>query len=112
DRVAVRITTHGAEGAVIDRRGEKPHQVGVVPARSLTDPTGGGDAFRAGFLAGRSWGLPLERSAEVGSLLATLCLESVGPQEYAVDRGDALARLAAAYGDDSAKEIAPHLPSH
>jgi adenosine kinase len=108
DRVGVRVTTHGAEGVVIDSGGQQT-TVGVVPARRLADPTGGGDAFRAGFLSGRSWGLSLERSAQVGSLLATLCLETVGTQEYAVDRDDAVARLNDAYGDEAAADIRGHL---
>ncbi len=108
DRVGVRVTTHGAEGVVIDQAGEQT-RVGVVPARELADPTGGGDAFRAGFLSGRSWGLSLERAAQMGSLLATLCLETVGTQEYDIDRDDALARLTDAYGKDAATDIAPHL---
>lgn len=108
-RVGVRVTTHGAKGAVIDAAGAEQLQVGVVPARTLADPTGGGDAFRAGFLSGRSWGLSLERAAQVGSLLATLCLETVGTQEYDVDRADALDRLTDAYGVEAANDIAPHL---
>jgi adenosine kinase len=108
-RVGVRVTTHGADGVVIESADAPPLRVGVVPARELADPTGGGDAFRAGFLSGRSWGLSLERAAQVGSLLATLCLETVGPQEYDVDRADALDRLAATYGQEAAGEIAPHL---
>jgi adenosine kinase len=109
-RVGVRVTTHGADGAVIETAGDVV-KVPVVPARSVADPTGGGDAFRAGFLAGRSWGLSLERAAQVGSLVATLCLESVGPQEWTIDRADATARLATAYGAAAADEIAPHLPA-
>ena len=109
-RVGVRITTHGADGVVIDGADLDSVKLGVVPARTLADPTGGGDAFRAGFLSGRSWGLPVERAAQVGCLLATLCLETVGPQEYDVDRDDALGRLAGAYGDAVAADVAPHLP--
>lgn len=108
-RVGTRVTTHGAKGAVVERSGEPAVAVPVVAARALADPTGGGDAFRAGFLAGRFWGLGWERAAQVGSLLATLCLETVGPQEYAVDRADALDRLRAAYGAQAAAEIATHL---
>jgi adenosine kinase len=108
-RVGVRVTTHGAEGVVIDTADGESVRVGVVPARELADPTGGGDAFRAGFLSARSWGLSLERAAQVGSLLATLCLESVGPQEYDVDQAQALDRLADAYGADAAQEVASHL---
>ena len=107
-RVGVRVTTHGPDGVVIDAGGEQV-RVGVVPARELADPTGGGDAFRAGFLSGRSWGLSLERAAQVGSLLATLCLETVGTQEYVVDRDDAVARLSDAYGSGAADDIAGHL---
>ena len=56
-------------------------------------------------------GLSWERSAQVGSLLATLCLETTGTQEYSLDRDDALSRLTTAYGDDVAQEIAPRLPA-
>jgi adenosine kinase len=110
-RVAVRVTTHGADGAVISRPGDDDVTVPVVPARSIADPTGVGDAFRAGLLSARSWGLGWVRAAQVGSLLATLCLETTGTQEYSFDRADALARLEAAYDADVAAEVAPHLPA-
>jgi adenosine kinase len=110
-RVAVRVTTHGGDGTVVETADGEVVKVPVVPARTVADPTGGGDAFRAGFLSARSWGLSLERSAQVGSLVATLCLETVGTQEWTLDRDDALQRLTAAYGADAAVEIAPHLPA-
>jgi adenosine kinase len=109
--VGTRVTTHGANGVVIERTGEPEVRVGVVRATRLTDPTGVGDAFRAGFLAGQSWELSVERSAQVGALMATLCVESLGPQEYDVDAATARTRLATAYGDDAATEIAALLPS-
>jgi adenosine kinase len=109
-RVGLRVTTHGADGTVLQQSGADPLRVSVVPASVVADPTGGGDAFRAGFLAGRAWGLPLERAAQVGSLLATLCLETTGPQEYSLNTGKDVARLAEAYGDEAAAEIGPHLP--
>jgi adenosine kinase len=107
--VGVRVTTHGADGIVVEQRGEPTLRVGVVPAREIAEPTGVGDAFRAGFLAARSWGLSLERSVQLGALLATLCVESIGPQEYRLDAADARARLADAYGEAAAEEIAHHL---
>jgi adenosine kinase len=79
--------------------------VGVVPEKAQTDPTGVGDAFRAGFLTGRSAGLSLERSAQLGSLVAVLVLESTGTQEWSWDCDGALARLADAYGDAAAADI-------
>ncbi|WP_242419849.1 carbohydrate kinase family protein, partial [Frankia sp. CpI1-P] len=81
-KVGVRVTTHGKDGVVIEAPESDPIRVPVVPARATPDPTGVGDAFRAGFFAGLSWELPLERSAQVGCLLATLVLETVGTQEY------------------------------
>ncbi|MDQ1748113.1 MAG: adenosine kinase [Frankiaceae bacterium] len=108
-QVGVRVTTHGAEGVVIESAGGDALKVAVVPARGVADPTGVGDAFRGGFLTGRARGLGLEAAARLGCLMATLCVETVGTQEYAVDRDDALARLAEAYGDDAAAEIAPAL---
>ncbi|HVW81073.1 MAG TPA: carbohydrate kinase family protein [Mycobacteriales bacterium] len=107
--VGTRVTTHGADGVVIEQDGQDELRVGVVPAETVADPTGVGDAFRAGFLAGRSWELSLERSAQLGSLMATLCLESLGPQEYVLDAAAGRARLAAAYGEDAAAEIGAHL---
>lgn len=108
-RVGVRVITHGQDGVVIQRRGEDDLRVPVVPADRIVDPTGVGDGFRAGFLAGLVWGLPLRRCAEVGCLLATLVLETMGTQEYTLDHAGFLARLATTYGDDAAVEVGPFL---
>ncbi len=109
DLVGTRVTTHGAKGCVISRKGEPDLRVGIVAADTIADPTGVGDAFRAGFLTGISWGLGLERAAQVGALLATYVIETVGTQEYAFTREGFLARLSTAYGADAAAEVAPHL---
>lgn len=101
----LRVTTLGDKGVdVVDRDGTVIH-VDVVPETSQTDPTGVGDAFRAGFLTGRTKGLSLERSAQLGSLVAVLVLESTGTQNWDWDRDVAATRLAGAYGDDAAGEI-------
>ena len=104
-QVDLRVTTLGAKGVdVVDRDGTTVH-VDVVPETSQVDPTGVGDAFRAGFLTGRSAGLTVERSAQLGSLVAVLVLESTGTQEWTWDHEVAKTRLAGAYGDDAADEI-------
>ena len=59
----------------------------------MADPTGVGDAFRAGFLAGLAWGLDLERAAQVGCMLATYVVETVGTQEYRFERAGFLSRF-------------------
>ncbi|MGK5559324.1 PfkB family carbohydrate kinase, partial [Actinomadura kijaniata] len=93
----------------IDRRGQEGLHVPAVPVDRVVDPTGGGDAFRAGFLTATAWGLSLERSAQVGNLIAAHVLETAGPQEYTLGRRRFLDRFAAAYGQDAADEVAPHL---
>ncbi|QMU68499.1 carbohydrate kinase family protein [Streptacidiphilus sp. P02-A3a] len=109
NRVGVRITTLGAKGARIDRKGEQPVFVGCAAETAKVDPTGVGDAFRAGFLAGLTWGLELERAAQLGSMLATLVIETLGTQEYELRGGHFLERFAEAFGAEAAAEIEPHL---
>ena len=105
-QIGLRVTTLGAKGVnLVNPDGTSVH-VDVVPETSQVDPTGVGDAFRAGFLTGRSVGLSLERSAQLGSLVAVLVLESTGTQEWNWDREVAVTRLAGAYGDQAAREIA------
>lgn len=104
-QVGLRVTTLGPEGVdMVAADGTSIH-VGVVPETSKVDPTGVGDAFRAGFLTGRSAGLDLARSAQLGSLVAVLVLETNGTQEWTWDRDVAIKRLADAYGKDAADEI-------
>ena len=109
DRVGVRVTTLGKNGVAITGREIDPIHVPIARETHISDPTGVGDGFRAGFFAGLSWGLPLQRCAEVGSLLATIVLETVGPQEYTVRADEFVKRLAEAYGDDCAADVRPHL---
>jgi adenosine kinase len=108
-RVNVRVTTLGSRGVeIVGREVERVH-VPVAKERGRVDPTGVGDAFRAGFLTSREWGLSWERAAQVGSLLATMVLETVGTQEYAVVPTEFLARLVESYGDECAADVAAHL---
>jgi adenosine kinase len=108
-QVGLRVTTLGPKGVdLVDPDGTVIH-VGVVPETSQVDPTGVGDAFRAGFLTGRCAGLGLERCAQLGSLVAVLVLESTGTQEWDWDLDVAVDRLAGAYGPEAAREIAAAL---
>ena len=108
-QVQLRVTTLGEKGVdIVGHDGTFVH-VDVLPETHKTDPTGIGDAFRAGFLTGRGVGLSLERAAQLASLVATLVLEAPGPQEWTFDKDSALQRLSAAYGADAASEIAAAL---
>jgi adenosine kinase len=111
DRVGVRITTLGPGGARVERKGEPVIMVPAVPDAKPVDPTGSGDAFRSGFLAAIAWGLPLERAAQLGNLMAVHALEAAGGQEYTLKPGPLSDRFAAAYGEEAAAEVASHLPA-
>jgi adenosine kinase len=110
DHVKVRVTTLGRDGVEITGRGIDRIHVPVARDVIPDDPTGVGDGFRAGFFSAVSWGLGLERAAQVGSLLAALVLETVGPQEYEIKSDLFAKRLAQSYGDEAAAEVYQYLP--
>lgn len=105
EMVGTRITTLGAGGVeIIGRDGTRIH-VPVVPETAKVDPTGVGDAFRAGFLTAVSKGLGYERAAQLGSMVAVLVLETTSTQDWSWDHDAAIARIEGAYGPDAAIEI-------
>jgi adenosine kinase len=108
-RVGTRVTTLGADGAMVETAAGVVAQVGCPSEERKADPTGVGDAFRAGYLAGLAWGLGPERCCQIGSLLATYVIETVGTQEYQFAAHGFLSRLAANYGQAAADEVEPHL---
>lgn len=108
-RVGSWITTLGAQGVSIAREGRPRHLVPAVPASAIADPTGAGDAFRAGFLAGTAWQWPYERAAQLGCALATVVLESVGTQEYKLSTADLLLMIERTYGPAAAQDIAARM---
>ncbi|WP_106398355.1 carbohydrate kinase family protein [Actinocorallia populi] len=109
DQVEIRVTTLGPKGVVIDRKGEPGLHVPAAPEVRKVEPTGVGDAFRAGFLAAVAWGLDLERAAQLGNLVAAHALETAGGQEYRLERETLLTRMGQAYGSAAADEVAAHL---
>ncbi|MEV8333455.1 carbohydrate kinase family protein [Streptomyces niveus] len=108
-RVGHRVTTLGSRGVRIERAGAELIEVGCAEETAKLDPTGVGDAFRAGFLSGLAWGVGLERAAQVGCMVATLVIETVGTQEYTLRRNNFMDRFTKAYGDEAANEVRSHL---
>jgi len=108
-RVGTWVVTLGSEGVRIDRQGQESVIVPAVPEIEKVEPTGVGDAFRAGYLAALTWGLDDTRAAQLGCLLAVYVVERVGTQEYTLSRVDFLGRLEAAYGAEAVADIEPHL---
>jgi adenosine kinase len=109
ERVGIQVVTLGSEGVRVERSGHDPIFVPAVRAVATVEPTGVGDAFRAGFLAALEWQLSLERAAQLGCLLAVHVVEQVGTQEYSLHQGRFLARFADAYGEEAAAEVAAHV---
>ena len=109
EHVKIRVVTLGSKGAKVESAAGGFVQVGVPQEKSKTDPTGVGDSFRSGFIAGLAWGLSHERCAQLGSLIATYVIETMGTQEYRFTSAEFLARFDGAYGPEAAAEIAPHL---
>src|SRR3954470_1218906 len=92
-RVGTQVTTLGAQGVRILRRGEEPIELAAARNVTAVEPTGVGDAFRAGFLAALAWHVGLERAAQVGCVLAAYVVETVGTQEYSFTGDEFVARL-------------------
>jgi len=80
------ITTLGEKGCNIEWREENGdlRNIKVPPAKAknVSDPTGAGDAFRAGFLAGYMRGLPIEVCGRMGNLAAVYTVEKYGTQTH------------------------------
>jgi adenosine kinase len=101
-RVSTRVVTAGPDGVRIERAGEPEIVVPAISGVAAIEPTGVGDAFRSGFLAGLVRGFDLEASAQVGCTLAAYVIETVGPQDYTFTEDEFLKRLGSEYGTGAA----------
>jgi len=104
-RVKFRIVTMGSEGARIESSGQETLAIPCAKEKAKVDPTGVGDAFRSGFLAGLAWGHSHERCAQIGSMLATFVIETKGTQEYRFTKSEFIERFSQAYGKSAADEV-------
>ena len=79
--VPILITTLGSKGSIIEQRNDAMH---IKPAKpkNTTDPTGAGDAFRSGFLAGYLRGFDLQTCGQMGSVAAVYTVEKYGTQTH------------------------------
>jgi adenosine kinase len=84
-RVEAYIVTLGGEGSRIHANGEVLH-IPAVPPTALVDPTGCGDAYRAGLLYGLAQQWDWEKSGRLASLLGSMKIASRGGQNHAVNR--------------------------
>lgn len=96
--IDVIVVTRGSEGSSI-YSGGREIRIPIVPATEIVDPTGVGDAFRGGFLAGFSKGWDWEMCAKMGALAATYCLEKKGPQNHNFTREEYTSRFRKHFDD-------------
>ncbi|HVO87107.1 MAG TPA: carbohydrate kinase family protein [Casimicrobiaceae bacterium] len=97
ERVEALIVTMGAEGSVIHARGNH-YAIPPVPAREVVDPTGCGDAYRAGLLYGISQRWPWEKTGRLASLLGAVKIGSRGGQNHDVNRERVATLYSEAFG--------------
>jgi adenosine kinase len=79
------VITRGAEGATLYHEGHETHIAPVTPT-DLIDPTGCGDAHRAGLLYGLTSGWSWENACKLGNLMGSIKIASRGPQNHTPNR--------------------------
>lgn len=91
------IVTKGENGSELMVPGRGSQHVAAVPPRRVVNPTGAGDAFRAGLMKGLVMGEPLVTACRLGATVASFCVEESGTQEHAFTVGEVAARHASAF---------------
>ncbi|WP_262345067.1 PfkB family carbohydrate kinase, partial [Bordetella pertussis] len=86
-----------AHGATV-MAGGQTIEVAPVQAQAVVDPTGCGDAHRAGLLYGLTSGWGWADSCRLGNLMGAIKIASRGPQNHAPSRGEIDALMRANYG--------------
>jgi adenosine kinase len=92
------VTTLGEEGALIEQADVEEIRVAAAKPDQVKDPTGAGDAFRAGFIKGLVQGETLEISAQMGSSCASFCVERSGTQAHSFTPESFWERYASNFG--------------
>jgi adenosine kinase len=96
-RVPITVMTRGEAGALISVEGRE-YEIPPARPRAVVDPTGAGDAFRAGFVMGMSRGLPWPEVGRLAALTAVHAIEQPGTQEHSYSLDEFLARYHENYG--------------
>ncbi len=97
----VLIVTRGGEGADI-YEGDETHHIPAFPVQKVLDPTGVGDAFRAGLIKGMACGFGWPLSGRIGALAAAYVLEQHGTQNHHYTLPEFVARFRTAFDDQGA----------
>ena len=93
------IVTRGAEGSTI-HSGGRSIDVPAVPPEAVVDPTGCGDAYRAGLLYGMARDWSWEKSARLASVMGSIKIARRGGQNHSPTRDEIARKLADAFGEE------------
>ena len=99
------VVTLAEAGARVYQNGAILCDVPAFPPMRILDPTGVGDAFRAGFLKGYVNGFDLMLCAQMGALAATYSLEEVGSQNQCYMMNDFVTRFRTRFDDKGALDV-------
>ena len=83
-RVEALVVTRGGKGSAIYTKG-RVLEIPAAPVNVLTDPTGCGDAYRAGLLFGLMKGADWETSGRLGAMMGAIKIEHAGTQNHKID---------------------------
>jgi adenosine kinase len=97
DKVRALIVTRGAEGSMIYTK-DRIFSIPCVEPKTVVDPTGCGDAYRAGVIHGLLHGLDWETTGRLASLMGAIKIESRGPQNHRFTRPELLRRFGESFG--------------
>lgn len=92
------ITTIGEKGSIVSSRDFDLH-IPAAKVSGIIDPTGAGDAYRAGLLKGLSAGKDIETSAKMGAVAATYAVENYGTQEHSYAYNEFVERYRGNFGE-------------
>jgi adenosine kinase len=92
------VVTLGDKGSEIRRKGKAPILVPIAKVEKVIDPTGAGDAYRAGFVSGLVRGFSLESCGRMGSVAAVYAVENYGTQQHRYTRAAFLERYKQNFG--------------
>lgn len=81
------VTTLGEKGAII-QTSKKTYKIPIAKPKKILDPTGAGDAWRGGFLAGLQKGFTLQICGQMGAVAASFAIENYGSQEHKYTKKD------------------------
>lgn len=99
EQVKILITTLGDRGSIIQTN-EKTYTMPAAKPLSVVDPTGAGDAYRAGFLTGFLKGLNLQTCGQIGSVAACYTIEKYGTTNHTFTVEQFAERYKENFGED------------